>query len=69
MIPITVATILAMNAGFADLPLTEQRAQELEVEVGQLRAVAETLRQQLAFASEPADFTLTLQRLAETRHV
>ena len=58
--PIDGRTVNAMNAAYARIELTPQRADELPVELMQLREAIEAVRGKVAFDVDPFDFHAAL---------
>jgi hypothetical protein len=65
MKPLNGDYVRAANEAYAGIALTDARSEELPIELTQLRAAIETLRQPILFESEPADFRAALLELAE----
>jgi hypothetical protein len=61
---VTEALVRAQNTALARIPLTDLRASEVPIELNQLAAAAEAVRNLLQFDAEPADFVQTLHALA-----
>jgi hypothetical protein len=65
MKPLDGAFVRAANEAYAGIALSEARSEELPIELGQLRAAIETVREPVVFEAEPADFRAALLALAE----
>ena len=65
MKPLNGAYVRAANEAYAGIAMSEARSEELPIELTQLRAAIETVRQPALFESEPADFRAALLELAE----
>ena len=65
MKPLDGSYVRAANEAYAGIALSDARSDELPIELGQLRAAIETVRQPVLFESEPADFRAALLELAE----
>jgi hypothetical protein len=65
MKPLDGSYVRAANEAYAGIALSDARSDELPIELGQLRAAIETVRQPVRFESEPADFRAALLELAE----
>jgi hypothetical protein len=65
MKPLDGAFVRAANEAYAGIALSEARSEELPIELGQLRAAIETVREPVSFEAEPADFRAALLALAE----
>jgi hypothetical protein len=68
MKPLDGAFVRAANDAYAGVALSEARSEELPIELGQLRAAIETVRQPVSFEAEPSDFRAALLALAEEKH-
>jgi hypothetical protein len=65
MKPLNGAYVRAANDAYAGIALSDARAEELPIELQQLRAAIETVGRPVPFESEPADFRAALLELAE----
>ena len=65
MKPLNGSYVRAANEAYGGIALTDARADELPIELGQLRAAIESVRRPVLFESEPADFRAALLALAE----
>jgi hypothetical protein len=65
MKPLDGAFVRAANEAYAGIALSEARSEELPIELGQLRAAIETVREPVSFEAEPGDFRAALLALAE----
>ncbi len=64
MAPITGAHVRATNETGAGLALTDERMEELTIELEQLRAAIEGVAGKVDFDSEPSNFQAALLALA-----
>jgi hypothetical protein len=65
MKPLNGSFIRAANETYAGIAISDARSEELPIELGQLRAAIETVREPVMFDADPADFRAALLELAE----
>jgi hypothetical protein len=63
--PLTGAYVRAANEAYAGISLSRTRPDELTIELEQLRAAIETVRQPIAFDTDPSDFRAALLSVAK----
>lgn len=63
--PLTGGLVRASNEAYAGIALSDTRPDELTIELGQLRAAIESVREPITFDTEPANFRAALLSLAK----
>ena len=63
--PLTGSLVEAIHEAYAGIAMSTTRAEELTIELHQLRAGIEAIAAKVTFDADPSDFRATLLELAE----